>query len=160
MSEPEPQGGPSPAATPGPRRPAGCLRACTVLVGLVFMASMALLVVLWTCSDWFVGQVVQGQVDAFQRALEQSQLSPEERKEGKEIAERLGKAITDQQIKRDDNLDPWPQVEKILADFRTDTDGGQRVLTPVQARAYIDRMREVVDDLEEKKKEAEPPKPQ
>ncbi|GEM_PF-4110882 len=159
MPDPEPQGGPPPAATPGPRRPAGCLRACTVLVGLGFIASMVLLVVLWTCSDLIVGQVVQAQVDAFQRALEQADLPSEERKRGKEIAEELGKAITDGKIKRDDNLDEWPRVEQILTDFRSDTDGGEKILSPVQARTYIDRMDEVLKDLE-RRSGGGPQKPQ
>lgn len=123
------------------------------------MASMALLVVLWTCSDWFVGRVVQGQVDAFERALAQASLRPEEFERGKRIAHELGEAIKTDRLKRDDNLDPWPQLEKILADFRADTDGGQKTLTPVQARTYIERMQEVLDDLNERKGGA-PPRPQ
>jgi len=130
-----------------------------VLVGLGFIASMVLLVVLWTCSDLIVGQVVQAQVDAFQRALEQADLPSEERKRGKEIAEELGKAITDGKIKRDDNLDEWPRVEQILTDFRSDTDGGEKILSPVQARTYIDRMDEVLKDLE-RRSGGGPQKPQ
>lgn len=159
MSEPESQGGLPPAVIPGPRRPAGCLRACTVLLGIGFMASMALLVVLWTFSDKFVDMVVQSHVEAFKRALEQTTLPREEREHGQDVVTRLGKKISDQTIKRDENLDPWPKVEQIWKDFRSDTDGGQKILTPVSARQYIARMQEILDDLEERQA-AEPPKPQ
>ncbi len=150
MPDPEPQGGPPPAATQGPRRPGGCLRACVVLLGLGFMLSLALLMVVLLYQDWFVGQFVERQVTAFKMALEQSQIRQDERKRGEDIAEEIGEAIKTNKIKRDDNLDPWPRIEKILSDFRTDTDSGQKVLTPVQARTYIDRMQEVLDDLKGK----------
>ena len=123
-----------------------------------FVGSMALLVLLWTCSRWFVGQVVQAQVEAFQRALEQTQIKPEERKRGCDIAKQLGDAVTEERIKRDENFDEWQRVEKILADFRSDTDGGEKVLSPVQARVYIDRMEEVLDDLKQRGGGG-PPKP-
>lgn len=155
MPDPEPQGGPPPAATQGPRRPGGCLRACVVLLGLGFMLSLALLMVVLLYQDWFVGQFVESQVSAFQRALEQTQIRKDERERGEQIARDIGEAIKNGKVTRDENVEPWPRIEKILSDFRTDTDNGQKVLTPVQARTYIDRMQEVLDDLKGK----EPPQP-
>ena len=129
-----------------------------MLVGLGFIGSMALLVVLWTCNAWFVEKAVQSQVEAFERALAQASIRPEECERGRTVARELGDAVTKERIKRDENFDEWQRVERILADFTSDTAGGEKVLSPVEARSYIDRMEEVLDDLKQRRG-GEPPKP-